>query len=78
MKRSAGLIQELIKYEIDTNGIDPSRIVLGGFSQGGTMSLLTALTGEHRLAGLVNLSGWIPMKHKFKEVRFGHDGLCSR
>ena len=68
MRDSAGKINELIKHEIEANGIDPSRIVLGGFSQGATMSILTGLTGEHRLAGLVVLSGWLPLKDKFKEV----------
>ncbi|KAF9478403.1 Phospholipase/carboxylesterase [Pholiota conissans] len=68
MRESAGKINELIKYEIEANGVDPSRIVLGGFSQGGTMTLLTGLTGEQRLAGLVVLSGWLPLRHKFKEM----------
>lgn len=68
MLKSAGMINELIKHEIDVNGIDPSRIVLGGFSQGGTMSLLAGLTGPHRLAGLVVLSGWLPLRHKFKAM----------
>jgi len=68
MLKSVGMIRELIKHEIDVNGIDPSRIVLGGFSQGGTMSLLTALTGPHKLAGIVVLSGWLPLRHRFKAV----------
>jgi lysophospholipase-1 len=71
MLDSVGKITELIKYEM-ANGIEPSRIVLGGFSQGATMSLLTGLTGEHRLAGLAVLSGWLPLRNKFKEV----SGLC--
>lgn len=68
MLESAGKINDLIKHEVETNGIDPSRIVLGGFSQGGTMTLLTGLTSQYRLAGLVVLSGWLPLKNKFKEV----------
>jgi len=68
MRKSAGMINDLIKYEIETNGIDASRIVLGGFSQGGTMSLLTGLTGGHKLAGIANLSGWLPLRGKFKEL----------
>jgi len=68
MLRSATMLRELIKYEVDTSGIDPSRILLGGFSQGATMSLLTALTGEPKLAGIAALSGWIPLRNKFKEM----------
>lgn len=67
MRKSARLIQELIESEI-RSGTDPSRIVIGGFSQGATMSLLSALTGSRKLAGIAVLSGWIPLKHKFKEV----------
>lgn len=70
MLRSAGMLRELIKYEVETNGIDPSRILLGGFSQGATMSILTGLTGEPKLAGIAALSGWIPLRNKFTEV--GH------
>jgi len=68
MLKSAGLINEFINHEVVVNGIDPSRIVLGGFSQGGTMSLLAGLTGPHRVAGLVVLSGWLPLRDKFKAV----------
>ncbi|KDR84072.1 hypothetical protein GALMADRAFT_236716 [Galerina marginata CBS 339.88] len=68
MVKSANMINELVKYEIEINGIDPSRIVLGGFSQGGAMSLLSGLTGDHKLAGIAVMSGWLPMKNKFKEM----------
>ncbi|KAF8969364.1 Phospholipase/carboxylesterase/thioesterase [Flammula alnicola] len=60
MRESASNINQLINYEIEANGIDPSRIVLGGFSQGGTMTLLSGLTGQH--------SGWLPLRDKFKEM----------
>ncbi|KAG6861847.1 hypothetical protein C0995_011144 [Termitomyces sp. Mi166 len=68
MLESARSINQLITNEIDS-GIDASRIVLGGFSQGGTMSILTGLTGERKLAGIAALSGWLPLKDKFKSVR---------
>ncbi|KAF9567408.1 Phospholipase/carboxylesterase [Agrocybe pediades] len=68
MLKSAVLINELIRYEIETNGIDPSRIILGGYSQGGVMSVLTGLTGNYKLAGIFVLSGWLPLRTKFKEL----------
>lgn len=37
----------------------PGSLVLGGFSQGGTMSLAYALTHTHTLAGVVVLSGFL-------------------
>ncbi|TFK43840.1 Phospholipase/Carboxylesterase-domain-containing protein [Crucibulum laeve] len=67
MLQSARQINQLITAEVDA-GTDPSRIVLGGFSQGGAMSLLTGLTGERKLAGIAVLSGWLPLKHKFKAM----------
>ncbi|KAM0753329.1 alpha/beta-hydrolase [Meredithblackwellia eburnea MCA 4105] len=39
-----------------------SRIVLAGFSQGSVMTLLTGLTFKDRLAGLVVLSGFMPLR----------------
>lgn len=71
MRRSASLINDLIENEV-RSGIDASRIVLGGFSQGATMSLLSGLTGSHQLAGIAVLSGWVPLRHKFKEVSLLH------
>jgi len=68
MLRSAKLIDQLITAETES-GTEPGRIVLGGFSQGATMSLLTGLTGERKLAGLAILSGWLPLQKKLHDVR---------
>lgn len=56
----------LIQAEIGA-GIPAERIVLGGFSQGGAMSLFSALTGPNKLAGVVGLSSWLPLDSKFSE-----------
>ncbi|EDR12736.1 uncharacterized protein LACBIDRAFT_188773 [Laccaria bicolor S238N-H82] len=71
MLQSARMISGLISAEVD-GGIDPRRIVLGGFSQGGAMSLLTGLTGERKLAGVAVLSGWLPLRNKFKAMASQH------
>jgi len=42
-------------------GIAPARTVLMGFSQGCAMALLTGLRQPQRLAGLVALSGYLPL-----------------
>lgn len=60
-------LNELITAEVDA-GIPADRIIIGGFSQGGAMSLLTGLTSERRLGGIVVMSGWLPLKAKFKAV----------
>jgi lysophospholipase-1 len=67
MLSTVSSVNQLISAEIDS-GIDPGRIVVGGFSQGGAMSLLTAFTNEHKLAGAVCLSGWVVLKDKLKGV----------
>ena len=63
-------INKLITQEI-SDAVPQNRIVVGGFSQGGAMSLATGLTTEHKLAGLAVLSGWFPIRYKVKEVRVG-------
>src|SRR5690606_20266601 len=42
-------------------GVPASRVVLMGFSQGCAMTLLTGLRAPERLAGLVALSGYLPL-----------------
>jgi predicted esterase len=74
---SAASIGKLITAEVDA-GIDASRIVLGGFSQGAAMTYLTGLTGERKLGGLVALSGWLPLREKFKQVRSCLAGYIKR
>ncbi|CCM03357.1 uncharacterized protein FIBRA_05486 [Fibroporia radiculosa] len=49
-------------------GIPANRIVLGGFSQGGAISLLTALTSDKKLGGVTVLSGWLPLHQKIKSM----------
>ena len=60
LRRSQQAIDTLIEREI-TRGIPAHRIVLMGFSQGCAMTLLSGLRQSHRLAGLVGLSGYLPL-----------------
>ena len=53
-------IEALIAREV-ARGMPARRIVLMGFSQGCAMTLLTGLRHEQRLAGLVGLSGYLPL-----------------
>ncbi|MCJ1238174.1 hypothetical protein MMC14_006163 [Varicellaria rhodocarpa] len=41
---------------------------LGGFSQGGAISLFTGLTGPHKLAGFFGLSSYLLMHDRIKDV----------
>ncbi|MCH1930576.1 alpha/beta hydrolase [Shewanella sp. A25] len=52
-------VKALIEEQI-ASGIPSERIVLAGFSQGGVMSLFTGLRFEHKLAGIMALSCYLP------------------
>lgn len=56
---SRALIHQLIKDQIAA-GIPAEHILIGGFSQGGALAYLSALTFPQRLAGIVALSTYIP------------------
>lgn len=58
LQKSEQQINELIQQQIDS-GIKASSIVLAGFSQGGVLSLYSALRSEHKLAGIVGLSCYL-------------------
>ncbi len=60
LRRSQATIEALIAHE-KARGIAAGRIVVAGFSQGCAMSLLTGLRHTERLAGIVGLSGWLPL-----------------
>ncbi|KAI9249177.1 Phospholipase/carboxylesterase/thioesterase [Phascolomyces articulosus] len=58
MVDSSKLVNDLIQTEIDS-GIPSDRIILGGFSQGCVITLLTGYSTHHKLAGIIGCSGWL-------------------
>ncbi|XP_009864228.1 PREDICTED: acyl-protein thioesterase 1 isoform X1 [Apaloderma vittatum] len=66
IKQAAENVKALIDQEVK-NGIPSNRIILGGFSQGGALSLYTALTTQQKLAGVVALSCWLPLRASFPQ-----------
>jgi phospholipase/carboxylesterase len=58
--KSAAAITELIEREA-SRGIAYDKIVLAGFSQGCAMSLQVGLRFPHALAGIMALSGYLPL-----------------
>ena len=60
LRQSLSEIEALIARERQ-RGMPSERIVLMGFSQGCAMTLLTGLRHRERLAGLVGLSGYLPL-----------------
>jgi len=71
MLSAARSVNEIITAEVDA-GIPSNKIVLGGFSQGCALALLTGITAERKLAGLATLSGWLPMRNKVKAMMSDH------
>jgi len=65
--RSRTVFTKLINDEIEA-GIPSNRIVLGGFSQGGAMSIFTGATTSHKLAGVFGLSCYLVLGDKIKDL----------
>jgi len=68
LRASQALVEALIAQE-RARGIDAKRIVLGGFSQGCAMTFMTGLRHRERLAGLVGLSGYLPLASTLRGER---------
>jgi phospholipase/carboxylesterase len=66
--RSERAICALIDQEI-ARGIAPECVVLAGFSQGCAMALHTGLRYPKRLAGIMALSGYLPLADRFADQR---------
>ena len=60
LRASQAMVEALIEREIE-RGTEAARIVLMGFSQGCAMTLMAGLRFGQRLAGLVGLSGYLPL-----------------
>ena len=60
LRRSQASIEALLAQE-KARSMPAERIVLGGFSQGCAMALLTGLRHAERLAGIVGMSGYLPL-----------------
>lgn len=56
-------LKAMIADEVEA-GIPTDRIVVGGFSQGCAISLSTSVIMDQKLAGVVGLSGYLPIKEK--------------
>lgn len=68
LRASQSTITALLDKET-RRGIPASRIVLAGFSQGGAITLQTGLRYPHKLAGMLVLSGYLPLMSKVERER---------
>ncbi|KAK4699653.1 phospholipase/carboxylesterase, partial [Phenoliferia sp. Uapishka_3] len=71
MLKSVKRISDLVAAEVDA-GIPADRIVVGGFSQGAVIALLTSLTMERKIAGVISLSGWLALNEKIHMMQTEH------
>jgi phospholipase/carboxylesterase len=74
IRKSQSLVEALIARE-KSRGVAAHRIVLAGFSQGCAMTLQTGLRHSEKLAGLLCLSGYLPIHANVEAERHGanHD-----
>lgn len=63
---SRAYIYSLVQAEVAA-GIPSERVVLGGFSQGGAMSIFAGLTAPFKIGGIVGLSSWLLLNRTFAE-----------
>ena len=68
LRQSQEMIEALIAKE-ETRGVPTSRVVIAGFSQGGVIALQTGLRQPERLAGVMSLSAYLPLKQKVEKER---------
>ncbi len=66
IRESQEIVHVFIKRELD-RGVPESQILLAGFSQGGAIALYTGLRYPRRLAGLLILSGYLPVPSRLAQ-----------
>lgn len=74
IKAATANIKSLIQSEISA-GIPASRIIIGGFSQGGALALYTGLTFPQPLGGIIGLSCWLPLHKSFPDAKQTSEGV---
>ncbi|XP_028402361.1 acyl-protein thioesterase 2-like isoform X2 [Dendronephthya gigantea] len=70
IKKAADKLKGLIAEEEKL--VPCNRIIIGGFSQGGAVSMYTALTLDKQLGGLLCLSTWLPLHKTFPKALKWH------
>ena len=65
--KSRDYFHSLIEAEV-AKGIPANRVVIGGFSQGGAMALLSGATYKDQLGGIFGLSCYLLLQRKIKDL----------
>ncbi|KAF7908698.1 uncharacterized protein EAF01_004453 [Botrytis porri] len=77
IRRSQAYFHSLIKSEIEDSKIPSNRIVIGGFSQGGAMSIFSGITCPTPLGGIFGMSCYLLLHNKLREI-LGPDGGSNK
>ncbi len=72
LMRSEGMIRQIIENQV-TAGFNLDQIFLAGFSQGGAMALFTGLRSPLPLAGIITLSGYLPLSSECELERVNNN-----
>ncbi|KAH9875200.1 hypothetical protein J1614_004691 [Plenodomus biglobosus] len=67
IRQSRDYFHSLIDQEVE-KGIPANRIIIGGFSQGGAMSLLSGVTYKNQLGGIIGLSSYLLLRKTIKDM----------
>jgi phospholipase/carboxylesterase len=59
MRESQAQVEALVQQQV-AGGIPSENIIIAGFSQGGAVAYHTVLRSQHRFAGLLTLSTYLP------------------
>lgn len=65
--RSRDYIHSLIDGEV-AKGIPANRVVIGGFSQGGALALISGVTYKEKIGGIFGLSCYLLLQNKIKDM----------
>jgi len=71
IKKAAADLAGLIEKEISPS-IPSSKIIIGGFSQGGAVALYAAAHTSIPLGGIIGLSCWLPLHKEMESVTLAH------
>ena len=68
--KTCDMVDDMVQQELD-RGVEPGRIIVGGFSQGCAVSLVWGQVGKLRdkVGGMVCLSGYFPLGERLDAIR---------
>ncbi|XP_075259136.1 acyl-protein thioesterase 1-like [Convolutriloba macropyga] len=75
IKRAAGDLLDMVDKEAASSNLPLSKIMIGGFSQGGATALYAAATSQKQLGGVIALSSWLPLHKTVDAGDIPHRGV---